>query len=356
MKKILLTGGGSTGHVAVNLALIPKLRNLNWEIGYIGSKNGIEHELINGIKDVKYFAISTGKLRRYISIENLKDPVKVIKGIRQSYKIIREYKPDVIFSKGGFVSVPVVLAAWMNKVPIIIHESDVTPGLANKISMPFASKICLTFKDTERLVPKEKGIFVGPIIRNDIKNGSKERAMEMCGFHDRRAVLLVMGGSLGSNFINQVVRDSVPRLMSKFQIIHICGKDNVESSFNVDGYKQFEYVDSELKHLLALADIVVSRAGSNSIFEFLYLNKPMLLVPLSGKASRGDQILNANSFQQLGYSRVMTEEKCNMGTFIEEVNFLYTNREPIIDKMKQAPKKDTLEDIINIINDFTRSR
>lgn len=288
-------------------------------------------------------------------MQNLKDPFKVLKGIFQASKIIRRIKPNVIFSKGGFVSVPVILGGRLNSVPIVIHESDYTPGLANKISLPFASKILLTFPETMQFVQKKKAQYVGSVIREELRHGDAKKARAMLKFTDSKPVLLVMGGSLGARKINEAVRQNLRGLLETFQIVHLCGKGNLEPSLEKDGYVQFEYLQEELPDLLALTDIVVSRAGSNSIFEFLALKKPMLLIPLSRKASRGDQILNAQSFAKSGFCNVLEEEDITAETFIKKVRQVYHNREQLVQNMQHAQSDKTAEDILAIIKEAAKS-
>ena len=333
-KHILFTGGGSAGHVTVNLALIPKFVKLGWKVTYMGSTKGIEAELIQKLDQVDYIGISTGKLRRYMDVENLKDPLRVIKGSIQAYRAIRGLKPDIVFSKGGFVSVPVVLGAWLNRVPVIIHESDITPGLANRIAMPFASKICTTFPETKDHVNGEKAVHVGAVIREELLQGNKTRGLGVCDFTRNKPVLVCVGGSLGSQRINEMLRRNLPQLVQQYQVIHICGKGQLDPSYTYREYKQFEYVHHELPDLYAIADLMISRAGSNSIFEFLALKKPMLLIPLSKDASRGDQILNARSFQSMGYGEVLYEEDLNDGLFVDAIHRIYERRAEIISNMK----------------------
>src|SRR5699024_9786070 len=299
-KQIILTGGGTAGHVMVNLAIIPIFLKEGWTIDYIGSKNGIEKELIEPIEGVTYHSISTGKLRRYMSKENFKDPFKVMKGTWQAFRIIGKKKPAVIFSKGGFVSVPVLVAARMRGVPAVIHESDYTPGLANKLAIPFAKKVLATFPETVKYLPKEKAEWIGAVVRDELYTGSRQKGFQLTNFTSRKNILLIMGGSAGSQKINSAVREGLDDLLKDFQVIHICGKENIDLDYSQEGYVQYEYVQEELKDLLAITDLVCSRAGANAIFEFLALNKPMLLIPLSRQASRGDQIVNAASFEKQG--------------------------------------------------------
>ncbi|MGY0693816.1 undecaprenyldiphospho-muramoylpentapeptide beta-N-acetylglucosaminyltransferase [Virgibacillus sp. FSP13] len=348
-KRILFTGGGTAGHVIVNLALIPVFQEEGWEIDYIGSKNGIERKLIEQLDNVNYYPISTGKLRRYISKENIKDPFKVIKGTMQAWRIIGKRKPAIIFSKGGFVSVPVIMAAKLRRVPAVIHESDFTPGLANKLAIPFAKKVLATFPETMKFLPEQKAEYVGAVIRDELFQGEREKGLALCGFTREKPVLLIMGGSGGSEKINATVRASLDDLLPAFQIAHICGNGKIDATIDREGYKQFEYVNEELKDLFAATDFVLSRAGSNAIYEFLALQKPMLLIPLSRQASRGDQIINANSFEEKQYARVLEEENVTEERLVEEI-FQLKKQAPIMtDHMKKYQSEKAKERVIEII-------
>lgn len=327
MNKIVFTGGGSAGHVTPNLALISELRGSGWTIDYIGSADGIEKGIVAGT-GLPFHAISSGKLRRYFDIKNFKDPFKVIKGVWDAYRVLGKLKPDVVFSKGGFVSVPVVVAAKLRGIPAIIHESDITPGLANKLSVPFAKHVCVTFPETLPHVKGGKGVCTGLPIRSELLQGRPEKARAELDFLRERPVLLIMGGSLGAKAINEAVRSVLPDLLKVFQIIHICGKGHLDEGLSgVRGYRQFEYLSSELPDYMALADVVVSRAGATSLFEFLALRKPMLLIPLSRLASRGDQILNARSFEKRGYASVIEEEALTGELLLASARSLYEDRE-----------------------------
>ncbi|MGK5509001.1 undecaprenyldiphospho-muramoylpentapeptide beta-N-acetylglucosaminyltransferase [Brevibacillus formosus] len=356
-RRIVFTGGGSAGHVTVNLALIPHFIKLGWEVSYIGSATGIERELVANHPDVRYIGISSGKLRRYFDWKNVSDPLRVLKGIWQASRFLGKWKPDVIFSKGGFVSVPVVFGGWLNRLPVVIHESDLTPGLANKLAVPFSSKVCVTFPDTLSKVPKNKGIHVGAVVREELKQGRKEAGLAYCSFTAKKPVLLVMGGSLGARRINEAVRRTLANLLEHFSIVHICGKNQVDETIQVTGYKQFEYVQEELPDLLAMADLVVSRAGSNAIYEFLALQKPMLLIPLSREASRGDQILNAQSFERQGLCHVLLEEELTDDRFYQAVNDLQKNRESILQRMREENEKktDALAQVMAILQETARA-
>ena len=351
MKRIILTGGGTAGHVTPNIALIPRLRELGYDIQYIGSYNGIEKELIEPF-DIPYHGISSGKLRRYFSMQNFTDPFRVVKGFGEARKLIKDLKPDVIFSKGGFVSVPVVLAGKRCKVPVIIHESDMTPGLANKIAIPSATKVCCNFPETLDFLPEGKAVLTGSPIRQELLSGNKIAAMDMCGFTADKPVILVIGGSLGSVIVNNAVRQSLPRLLENFQIIHLCGKGKTDDSLkDTKGYCQFEYIKNELRDIFALADIVISRAGANAICELLALRKPNLLIPLSAKASRGDQILNARSFERQGFSMVLEEEQLSEETLVCAVNDLYNSRGTFIDAMRDSSQQASIDTIISLIEE-----
>lgn len=351
MKHIVLTGGGTAGHVTPNIALIPRLRELGYQISYIGSYEGIEKKLIEEL-GIPYYGISSGKLRRYFDPKNFSDPFRVIKGFGQARKLLKELKPDVVFSKGGFVTVPVVIAAKQCKIPAIIHESDMTPGLANKLCIPSAARVCCNFPETVSSLPENKAVLTGTPIRQELMDGNKESAREFCGFTDEKPVLMVIGGSLGAASINENIRKILPELLTEFQVIHLCGKGKVDESLqNTEGYVQYEYIKKELPDLFALADIVISRAGANAICELNALKKPNLLIPLSAKASRGDQILNARSFERQGFSMVMEEEEITEKTLLNSIRELYSNRQSYIDAMSASKHLDSIHQITDLIEE-----
>lgn len=349
MKRIILTGGGTAGHVTPNIALLPRLKELGYDIHYIGSYTGIEKELIEQFQ-IPYHGISSGKLRRYFSMQNFTDPFRVLKGFREANKLIKSLKPDVIFSKGGFVSVPVVLAGKKCHVPTIIHESDMTPGLANKLSIPSATKVCCNFPETLEHLPKEKAVLTGSPIRQELLSGNKEAAFSFCGLTPGKPVILIIGGSLGSVAVNNAVRAILPELLKEFQVIHLCGNGKTDESLkNIAGYVQFEYVTTELKDLFAITDLVISRAGANAICELVALRKPNLLIPLSANASRGDQILNARSFARQGFSEVLEEEELNNQLLLDTIHKLYANRASYISAMNASSQQDSIQTIIQLI-------
>lgn len=354
MTKIAFTGGGSIGHVSVNLALIPYFQKKGYSTFYIGSKDGIEKEMIQTLEDVHYYPISSGKLRRYFDWKNFTDPFKVIKGVADAFHILRKERPQLIFSKGGFVSVPVVIAAKMLGIPVILHESDITPGLANKISLKFADHLFTTFQEAGQGFPQDKVTVVGSIIRDSLYQGEAERGLALSHFDSSKPVLLVMGGSLGSQTINQAIRESLPQLLDHFQIIHLTGKGLLDSSITDKNYLQFEFVTDELNDLLSITDYVISRAGSNSIFEFLALKKPMLLIPLSNAASRGDQVLNARYFEDKGYAYVLEEADLTSQTLLDAMANLVQMGPTMKEKMSQYEVAYQLEDIYQAIIQFIK--
>lgn len=355
LKRIIFTGGGSSGHVTPNIALFPKLKELGYEIHYVGTKDGIERELIEK-EGIPYHPIKAGKLRRYIDLKNISDSFRVLQGFIDANRVIRRLKPDIIFSKGGFVSSPVIWAAYFNRIPSIIHESDYTPGLANKLSMPFTNKICYTFPETKKYLPSNKGIITGIPVREKLLLGDTITGKKLCDFIDTKPIILVIGGSLGSQAINKSIRSILKELLKDYQIAHICGKGGIDKSLNnIKGYKQFEYVNEELPHLFEMADLVISRAGATTLFELLALNKPNLLIPLSKQASRGDQILNANSFKKQGFSNVLIEEDLSNETLLDYINKTYNDRLKLQKAMKLSEYGNGIERIIEVI-EVTRRR
>lgn len=356
MKRIILTGGGTAGHVTPNIALIPSLQEAGFDIHYIGSYEGIEKKLIEDMK-IPYHGISSGKLRRYFDPKNFSDPVKVVKGYSEARSLMKALKPDIVFSKGGFVTVPVVLAAKSKHIPAIIHESDMTPGLANKICIPSATKICCNFPEAMNHLPQGKAVLTGTPIRKELFNGDAGAGLAYCGFNANKPILLVIGGSTGSVIINDTIRGSLDELLKEFQVIHLCGKDKLDPSLEGrEGYVQYEYIKKELSSLLAASDMVASRAGANAICELLAINKPNLLIPLSAAASRGDQILNANSFKNQGFSYVLEEEELNSETLLVGIHHVYNNRETYKAAMSSSETSNSIEVIMNLINEVLENK
>ena len=353
MKRIVLTGGGTAGHVTPNIALIPALKTAGYDIHYIGSYEGMEKSLI-GDHSIPYHGIATGKLRRYFSLKNFSDPFRVLKGFGEANRIIRELKPSIVFSKGGFVSVPVVWAAKKNHVPVIIHESDMTPGLANKLSFSAATKICCNFPETLDVLPKEKAVLTGSPIRAELMLGDASKAEKICNFEDRdKPVIMVVGGSLGAASVNNMIRKILPKLTEKFNVLHLCGKGKLDESLvGTKGYFQMEFAKDEMKDLFALSEIVVSRAGANAICEILALHKPNLLIPLPASASRGDQLLNAESFRKQGFSLVLDEDKdLSEDSLYETICRLYDERESFRKVMLKSEQTNAVSVVMKLIEE-----
>lgn len=349
-KKIVLTGGGTAGHVTPNIALLPSLKAAGYEIWYIGSYNGIEERLIKE-QNIPYYGIDSGKLRRYFDWKNFSDPLRVIHGYAQAKKILSRLKPDVVFSKGGFVSVPVVRAASALHIRTIIHESDMTPGLANRLAIPAADKVCCSFPETLKYLPEGKAVLSGSPIRQELLTGERGKALELLHWENSsKPTLLVIGGSQGSVAINNALRSDLDELLKEFRIIHLCGKGNLDPSLEGrEGYVQFEYIQDELKDLFALADLVLSRAGANSICELLALRKPNLLIPLSAAASRGDQILNADSYKKQGYSMVLKEEDLTPESLLSALRQLNADRETYRAAMEKSSQSSAIDIIMGLI-------
>ena len=354
-KKIVLTGGGTAGHVTPNIAMLPRLREMGYEIYYIGTYDGIEKKLIEA-EGIPYYGISSGKLRRYFSMRNFTDPFRVLKGFRQSKKLIKKLQPDVVFSKGGFVSVPVVFAANKKKIPVVIHESDMTPGLANKLALPKASRVCCNFPETAADFPEGVATVTGTPIRQELYNGDPKKGRSFAGFTDDRPVILVMGGSTGSAAVNAAIWEALPDLLKDYNVIHLAGQGKTDPSLNgTPGYAQFEYVKEQLPDILALAELVISRAGANAICELLALKKPNILIPLSKAQSRGDQILNARSFEKSGYSRMLEEENLTRESLLAAVKEVMNNKDRYISKMSGNKEQDSITIITGIIDSLVKT-
>lgn len=346
MKKIVLTGGGTAGHVMPHFALLPHLKRAGWEVHYIGTREGIERELVG--ESLPFYPISAGKFRRYFDLKNFSDPFRVLKGVVDSLRILREIRPRVVFSKGGFVAVPVTIAAWMLRIPVVLHESDLTLGLANRLSLPFARTLCLTFPDSKEHIAGE-AIVTGTPIRAEITQGSRRAGLSLCRFSDQLPTVLVIGGSLGSAALNEIVQANLGELTKRYQIIHLCGKGNLAAELKNARYFQLEYAKEELPDLFAAADFVISRAGANAIFELLALAKPHILVPLSLQASRGDQILNAASFARHGFSLVLQEEDLTLAALQRQLELLQEKREQLISAMRQSELGDGTQNVLRVI-------
>lgn len=349
MKRIVFTGGGTGGHVTPNLALLPHFLQSGWDVHYVGTSDGIEKTLITPIAGVTYHAIHSGKLRRYFDVKNFTDPFRVIQGGFEAAELMRELRPNVLFSKGGFVSVPVVYGAWLHRIPSILHESDITPGLANRITIPCAKTICTTFPEAAKAIG-QKAVYTGTPLRASLFTGRKEKGLSFLRFDGKKPVLTMMGGSSGAASVNKALREALNALTARFDIAHICGKGNIEETLSdLPGYRQMAYVSEELPDLLAATDIMLSRAGANSLSEILALGKVALLVPYPMGASRGDQILNAASFEKRGFSRVLPQEKLTPQTLEAELCALWEARAQYQKAMASEPLQDGTKRIIEII-------
>ena len=354
MKRIVLTGGGTAGHVSPNQALIPLLLAEGWEIHYIGTKNGIERTLIEPMEGVTYHAVSSGKLRRYFDLKNFTDPFRVIAGAFQSVSIIRRLKPAVVFSKGGFVSVPVVAGAALCGVPVVMHESDITPGLANKLCKPFAKAVCTTFPECAKLLGT-KGVQTGTPLRAQIFSGTRARGLALAGFTGERPVLMMIGGSLGAQTVNAVLREALPELTKRYDVLHICGKGNLAPELQeTPGDRQFEYLTDDLPDAFACADILLSRAGSNSLSEILALRKPALLIPYH--SGRGDQVLNANSLKARGLAHVMPQSELTAQSLPPALEALWADRELLIQRMSALPDADGTQSVLAQIHKYAKAQ
>jgi UDP-N-acetylglucosamine--N-acetylmuramyl-(pentapeptide) pyrophosphoryl-undecaprenol N-acetylglucosamine transferase len=305
-KTIVIVGGGSAGHVLPALPVADELIKKDWQVHFVGTNSGLEKKLL-GDRAITFHSVSAGKLRRYFSWQNFSDVMRILLGIVQAVFLLRKIRPSVIFYKCGFVSFPVVFAGWLLRMPIVAHESDLTPGLANRLVMPFVSTLCSSFAATRFVGFKGRVVNTGTPVREDLLNGDPDAGRRFLGVQDSRSILLVTGGSLGADALNTVVRDSLPELCASYFVVHICGPGKATNMVQ-PGYLELEYVDSGWGDILAAADIVVSRAGANALFELWALKKLTLLVPLSGAASRGDQLANAAYAKAQGLSEVVAEE------------------------------------------------
>ncbi len=353
-KKIVLTGGGTLGHVTPHLALIPHLQAKGYEIHYIGTENGMEAPRMRAVDGVIYHAVKSGKLRRYHSWQNFTDPFRVIAGAFQSARLMGKIRPDVVFSKGGFVAVPVVFGAWLHRIPVLCHESDLTPGLANKLCRPFAKKFATTFPECA-LALGPKAEMTGTPLRKELFQGEREKGLALFGFNGEKPVLLMMGGSSGAQSVNAALRSALPSLLDRFDIAHICGKGNLDESLNeIPGYAQREFLNEELPDALACTDLVLSRAGANALCEFQELGRPMLLIPYPKGASRGDQILNAASLEKRGLCMVLQQENMTPETLAKALEETWARREQLSAALKDAPPADGTKRVLELIEELQK--
>lgn len=353
MKTIVMTGGGTAGHVTANLALIPHLLNEGWAIHYIGSYAGIERTLLAAFPNIPYHAVSCGKLRRYKDIQNFIDPFRVLRGLWQSFWLLRKIRPALVFSKGGFVSVPVAVGGWLNRVPVLLHESDLSLGLANRICSRFAVAILTTFPETATHV--KNGIQTGTPLRATLFSGQREKGLALCGFSDEKPVLLVTGGSSGAVAVNAAVRDALPTLLETYQVAHLCGSGNVDQGLaDIPGYRQFEYLEGELADAFAMADILVSRAGSTTISEILALRKPALLIPYPSSSSRGDQIENARNLEKRGLAMALMQDELTPESLVQQLSDLWGRRAEYVARMESITDADGTLAVLEQIRKYAK--
>lgn len=306
-KHIVLTGGGTAGHITPNLALIEELHKRGASVSYLGLKNGMEEGLVTE-EGLAFYGISGGKLRRNFKWENFTDLGRIASGFFQSLVLLKRLKPQGVFSKGGYVTAPVVWAAWCLGIPVILHESDLTPGLANRISLPFAKAVGYAFKETKPYLPTGKAQYTGLPVRQSLLLGSREAGLKRSNLTGEKPIILVTGGSQGAKSINHLIRKNLADLLETYEICHLVGKGNVDTGLLAKSdYCQIDYITEGMGDLYAMSDLVISRAGATTIFELLALKKPHILIPLGSKATRGDQILNASSFKTSGFSLVLDD-------------------------------------------------
>lgn len=343
MKSIVLTGGGTIGHTAPHFAIIPHLKFDN--IYYIGS-SGIEKDFVKN-KGLPYYEINPVKLIRSLTLKNLKIPFKFVKSVKESEKILKKLKPSVVFSKGGFVGLPVTISAKRLKIPVIIHESDLSIGLANKIASKFSDFTLTTFDKTADTI--KNGKYVGPIIREELLNVNKKEAFKNYSINTKKPVLLITGGSSGAKVINETVQKCLNNLTEKFFVFHIVGKGNL-TKIKIPNYYETEFADMSLAY--SITDICLSRAGSNTAFELMNLKIPTLFIPLSKKSSRGDQIENANYFKSLKLCDVLQQEDLSPTLLYNKITKLYENKEKYLEKLKDANFKIANKEIAGILNNY----
>lgn len=313
--KIIFTGGGTAGHVMVNRILIPFLqrKDPDCNIAYIGSHKGMERQMISELSNVPFYGISTGKLRRYFSLKNVLDVFRVIKGFFDSIKILKEERPQLIYSGGGYVVVPVVWAARCLRIPVLLRETDFTVGLANRLCMPYAKEMFVTFPDTQQKIQSVTSSFPGMIVRPELFDSHSRFELNIS---DNKPICLVIGGSQGAMRINRIIWESLPSLKKSYTVLHICGRGNKNAMYpDTEHYRQIEFTD-EIGMYLNLADVVITRSGSNATIEGLSLGKRMVCIPIPGRSSRGEQELNAEFAVLHGNAVLLRESKLTEETLL----------------------------------------
>ena len=340
--RLLLSGGGTAGHVLPHIAVLDALRKRGEqvEVLYVGSRNGPEQSYAREW-GIPYKSIPVGKWRRYFDWKNLTDPLKVGAGVIKSLWIIQRFKPDVIFSKGGFVSVPILLAGHWLRVPIIIHDSDAVPGLTTRLTARWATKICLGYEAAAVYLPQKvqsKIVVTGIPIRKELLKANAATGRKLAHFNAKKPIVLIMGGSLGAASINRAVQASLPKLTRLAQILHVAGtgKATLRAS---SSYRPYEYVGSELVHFYAMADVVVMRAGANSLAELETLGKPMILIPLGQDVSHGDQMVNAELLRERGAAIVIQDHELT-GAYLEKELTILLKSPQVLKKMSTRAQSD----------------
>lgn len=343
-KSIVLTGGGTAGHVMPNLALVPELKKHFDKIYYLGTKSGIEKDILKKYPEIEFVEIPAVKFRRTFSLEIFALPFKLLKAIAQTKKILKRINPNVIFSKGGYVAIPVAISGKKLNIPVISHESDISMGLANKIIYHYATVMCTSFETTAK---KKRMVCTGSPVRPEIMNGEKFATRTKLGF-DSRKMLLVFGGSIGAMAINKLVWNNIDALTKKYNVAHIVGKGNINKSINIQNYKQFEFV-SNIQDFFAMSDIAVCRSGANTLFELIATRLPALLIPLPKLESRGDQIDNAKYFVKKGYFVLLEQEQATNQKFLDMIDLTYNKKDTLKKDMSKFNKISANQKIVDII-------
>lgn len=346
-----MTGGGSAGHIVPNLAVAEALKEKGIDCEYLGRPYGMEASMIRNA-GMEFHTMNSGRLHRSFDIDVLLTPFRVIQGVCQGIYWILKRKPVVMFCKGGFMSLPAAIAGWITGTPVVLHESDLTPGLANKLCGPFAKKICCTFEETMQYLPEKKAVYTGTPIRRSLLRGSKEKGYALTGFEndpEAKPVLMVVGGSLGAGALNDAVAENLESLLDSFRVIHLYGVDHETDPEPRDGYFPIRYASDEMADLFAITDMVLSRAGANAINEFLQLKLPNVLVPLPVGVSRGDQVLNAKQFSKLGFSYLLEQESMNSKTLMEALYYVRDHRCEYQEAMNSDKAKNGSEELCRVL-------
>lgn len=342
---IVLTGGGTAGHVSINLSLENELKKHFKRIVYIASKNGIENELVKSRTSYEIKQISTVKFERNKFLKNFLIPFKLKKAVSEAGKILTELKPSLVFSKGGYVGLPVVISAKKLGIPVVCHESDLTMGLSNKIAKKYADVICTNFEKTAKDNGKKCKYTGMPLI---LSNFSKEEAKKKLQINSKKPVLVVTGGSLGSKAINDFVFENVNKLTQNFYVFHLVGKNNFNKQICCDDYRQVEF-SNDMPTILRACDFAISRAGANTIFELMANLVLTIFVPLPKTVSRGDQIENALFMEKQNFSVTCTQENLTYKKVQNLLKFLENNGEKIKNSIKNAKFVDATDELISII-------